>query len=95
LPRRKIVKNESVIAVARERAEIRAALPRKRMSLERLALCHIALNGHGPEALGARAEITVAELDHVIIGGTFADTLALSRPLLDIYEEEAHVRRIA
>jgi len=67
---------------------------RRRMSLERLALCHVATAGHGPEALAAAAEVTAAERSGLLFGQTFADTLALSRPLLDLFEEAPTVRRL-
>ncbi len=74
-----------------EKKEWRMPDRRRRMSLERLALCHVAVAGRGPSALAAAAEVTHAERSGLLIGQTFADTLALSRPLLDLYEEEAHV----
>jgi hypothetical protein len=64
---------------------------RRRMSLERLALCHVAIAGRGLAARAAATMVSDAELSGLLIGQTFADTLELSRPLLDIYEEEAHV----
>lgn len=65
---------------------------RRRMSIEKLALCHVALAGRGTAALDAASRITHEDRSGIIYGQTFADTLALSRPLLDLYEEEAHVR---
>jgi len=54
---------------------------RHRMSLE--ALAHIHLSG---DALAP---------DFILLGPTFADTLALNRPGLDLYEDAPEVRRIA
>jgi hypothetical protein len=66
---------------------------RRRMSLERLALLHVAVSGQGPATMVdiAQTEATVGELTDILIGPSFADTLALSRPFLDLYEYEAHV----
>lgn len=64
---------------------------KRRMSLERLALCHVALSGPGPEARAAQELVLISDLDDVHIGHTFAETLELSRPDLDLYEEKAHV----
>lgn len=66
---------------------------RRRMSLERLALCHVALSGPGPEARAAQGLVLISDLDDVVKGETFVETLELSRPGLDLYEEEAHIGR--
>jgi hypothetical protein len=66
---------------------------RRRMSVERLALCHVAAVRRGPEADRARAEISVGEVDGLLFGETFLETLLLSGPFLDLYEEEAHIVR--
>jgi hypothetical protein len=80
------------IVKARKKARA-VAQRRRRMSLERLALCHIAVAGRELDALAARMIVSQADLEGVVFGPTFADTLALSRPFFDLYEEEAHVGR--
>lgn len=64
---------------------------RRRLSIERLALYHVAAVGSGPEAASAREKVTVGELEGLIFGGTFLETLLLSGPMLDLYESQAHV----
>lgn len=64
---------------------------KRRMSLERLALCHVALSGPGPEARAAQELVMIEDFDSVVMGATFAETLELSRPGLDLYEEKAHL----
>lgn len=83
--------SDGLAEIDRARARGAAQDQRRRMSLEHLALCHVAATGHGPAALGARAEVSREDLESVIIGPAFVDTLILSRPFLDLYEEEAHV----
>jgi hypothetical protein len=72
-----------------------APAPRRRMSIERLALCHVAVTGKGIPAISAAAEISHADRSGILYGLTFAQTLALNRFLLDLYEEEAYVSQAA
>lgn len=64
---------------------------RRRMSIERLALCHVAVTGRGLPAFAAAAQILHADRSGLLFGRTFVQTLELNRTLLDLYEEEAHV----
>jgi len=43
----------------------------------------------------ARCVVTVKDIESLIIGPTFADTVALNRSYLDLYEDEVQLRRIA
>jgi len=72
---------------------------RRRMSLEELAVVFQA-SGACPAVPRdtmerARVMVTLEVAGQVVVGQTFAETVALSRPLLDLYEAETCVRRIA
>lgn len=73
---------------------IRTPAPRRRMSIERLALCHVAVTGRGLPAFAAAAQILHADRSGLLFGRTFVQTLELNRPLLDLYEEEDHVAQV-
>jgi hypothetical protein len=66
----------------------------RRMSLERLALCHLAVAGRGSEVRAVAREAVGDDYRGILVGQSFAETLELSRPLLDLYEEKAHVSHV-
>jgi|GEM_PF-6034320 len=70
------------------------SVKRKRMSIEHLARCHVAMMGHGSQALAARAECTKEELSGLVFGSSFLGTLLCSGAFLDLYEETAHVGEV-
>jgi len=43
----------------------------------------------------AQVVVSLETAGQIVVGQTFAETLALSQPLLDLYEAEPEVRRIA
>jgi hypothetical protein len=67
---------------------------KRRLSLERLALFHVAVTSRGPEGDKARAVVTLDDVRGVEVGPTFAATLELNRGRFDLYEAAPDVRRI-
>ncbi len=67
---------------------------KRRMSIERLAACHVAVTGKGRFVEYLRETIPTDEVVDLVYGQTFGETLDLNRAALDLYEEEAHVRRL-
>lgn len=82
-------------ALAADRAAALAS--RQRMSYSELALVFQASGACAAvprETMErARCAVTIEQAEAIIVGPTFADTVALNRPFLDLYEEPA--RRIA
>jgi len=81
----------SMMMLARSEADARlyALTARRRVSIEELALAHVASGRPDiPPAYRERARLIVpAELAaDVIVGPTFADTLDLNRSRYDLYE---------
>jgi hypothetical protein len=89
-----------IIHHARARADARLSLlaSRRRMTIEQLAGVFVAsgMRPEVPEETMQRARIVVSiqEASVIMIGPTFADTVAINRPFLDLYEAEPAVRRI-
>lgn len=57
----------------------------RRMSIERLALCHRAAAGDE----SARVRLTAGDDEGLLYGETFYETILLNQPILDLYEERA------
>ena len=71
--------------------------PARRLSIEALARFHRAAVGNGipaAERLEARSLVSVSDLDGLVFGSTFAATIALNRPALDLYEKNSSIERI-
>jgi hypothetical protein len=62
------------------------------MSIERLALCHVATMGHGYARADAQAVVYLDEVEGLSFGTTFFETLLLNASRLDLYEETPKVQ---
>lgn len=65
------------------------------MSLELLALCHRAARQRGATGDLAREIVCFDDMEGLSFGDTFAQTLDLNSPNLDLYESRPEFRRIA
>lgn len=71
-----------------------ATNPERRLSIERLAVFHVAAKNRGVEGDIARRSVSLADVDGLRFGNTFARTIALNEGRIQLYEEKADVRRI-
>jgi len=92
-----MTRQESIIG--KNRACIRLSLlaGRTRMTYADLATAfHASLMcPEIPRDIRERARLVAVKDDGLIFASTFADTVAINRAFLDLYEEEPQVRRIA
>ena len=67
---------------------------KRRMSIEKLGACHNFMVGGSWNSAKGAPRIVRADLAGLIFGKTFAETLALNRDRLDLYEAAPELKRI-